>query len=159
MAEAKVFRASDFSAERPKVEVEIPSRKGVSVPMRAVSLGELHRLRAACGLAPTPPLKKNPDKGSLAAPEPDERDPAYLLERREWGHAFSLAQVALSMGYQPKGHSAFDLCDEGDKEKCMAAWVVDAVAELQEIFTDDDVAALIRGLRQANGEEVDPKKA
>lgn len=46
---------------------------------------------------PTPPMRKPPNKGSLAPEEPDHRDPAYRHERELWLARHQLAHIVIAM--------------------------------------------------------------
>lgn len=77
--------------------------------------------------APDPPLRKDPDAGSLAPKIPDTADPAFRREHYAWYRGLLVRRLAVAMDYRPRGMDAWDR-DADDQGR--RAWLDAAAAEL-----------------------------
>lgn len=101
-----------------RTKVRIGDRE---IQIRALSMKDRARAEVAAGAMPAAPLKANPNKGSIAPLEADDRDPGYLAQRQQWLRRLATAQVVLMTDYQSAG----------------------MVKEGRTITSDDDVKAAI----------------
>lgn len=151
-----VLTLADLSADVKKIKVKIPSR-GVEVELKTFPYAELLAIRAAF-TRPSAPVRPNPHKGSLAAPEPDFHDPAYQLEMQEWSRSVRIVSIARAMGFVP-GIESKDPKITFDSEH-ITQWCVAVEEELAGVLSEFDLTTLGNALDMAQGEgegELDPK--
>lgn len=94
----KMLTLADFgTASTPTREVKLGE---LTATVQPLSLFERNALVAAWP-APTPPMVKPADKGSLAEPEPDENDVEYVAAKRVHVRQTAVLEAAIAIGYAP----------------------------------------------------------
>lgn len=94
---------ADFAQPIAPVEAMV---RGKKVEVHALTLADRALAVQAAGDVPVPPVKPNPNKGSLAAPEPDRNDPEYQVKMVAWGDRLMLADIAIAVRWVPQQASA-----------------------------------------------------
>lgn len=132
-----------FREKRSKVMVG-----GKEIEIRILTMKDRARAEIVAGAMPVPPLKANPNKGSMAPLEPDERDPDYLRGRQQWLRRLATAQVALMTDYQTAAMQQSQRTTATDDD------VKAAVEELLDVLPEEVVECLVdRQGEMVRGEE------
>lgn len=96
---------ASFAGRLASVTITAPD--GTAVVTRALTIGEEKAVVDAVP-APTPPLSKDPTKGSAAPRIPNEQDPDFVRAFDEWIDRVSVMKLLVGMGYKPEGGGAWD---------------------------------------------------
>ena len=100
---------------------------------------------------PVAPLGQNPNRGSLAPPEPMDHDPAHLRALREWNRTTDYIEIALCIDLEVDDMGRFDDCRERPK-----AWCEKAARAVAEAFTREELVKIaeVRAKIERGVEEV-----
>lgn len=130
---------------------------GATVKIRAVTASEQAEVLAAVP-RPTPPLTKDPAKGSAAPKIENDKDPAHVAAMEKWYAEFRAACVAIACGMTIDGDgSGVTLPDSGPNR---AAWIKRAAAEVAGRLPLGMIERLYRAqVRVGKGEPAEPESA
>lgn len=128
---------ADFAQPIAPVEALV---RGKAVEVHALTLADRALAVQAAGDVPVPPVKPNPNKGSLAAPEPDRNDPEYQVKMVAWGDRLMLADIAIAVRWVPQQESAAPRHVEGVRK---------AMEEIKLTLTEHEVSVLHEKINRA----------
>lgn len=128
---------ADFAQPIAPVEALV---RGKAVEVHALTLADRALAVQAAGDVPVPPVKPNPNKGSLAAPEPDRNDPEYQVKMVAWGDRLMLADIAIAVRWVPQQESAAPRQVEGVRK---------AMEEIKLTLTEYEVSVLHEKINRA----------
>lgn len=132
------LKLSDFANRLSTASITLPS--GKAHDLRALTVAEERAVERHLP-RPTPPMKKDPNKGSLSQ-IPDETNPAYQAEFDAWYERVSVMRLAVALGYRPNGQTGFRETPESHQQRWLNLAHDELVAEVSMAWLRDAVKAL-----------------
>lgn len=109
--------------------------RGVPVVVRAISYSTL-KLIARAYPAPTPPLMKDPAKGSLAPLVPNFEDPEYRKELGRWSGETGIIELACAINLR------VNVPDEPGNDPVSPGYCKAALVAMRETLAQEELEAL-----------------
>ncbi|MBS0187119.1 MAG: hypothetical protein JSS51_03560 [Planctomycetes bacterium] len=127
-----------------------------SIAYRDVPVGETTvKVRGLSGLEslavdqafvhPAPPMRRNPEKGSLADPEPDLNDPAFQAAQRKLTQDVVAGEAAIACELSLEG-TPFPA-----EARAQGPWIVRAAAWMQSVFSEAQLSTIYTVSRSMSG--------
>lgn len=135
-----MLTAADFAIKPGSVTVQV---RGQDVKVCALTMKDRRLAQLSAGAMPVAPLKANPSKGSAAPLEPDQYDPEYRQKMNVWGTRVLLAEIAISVRWEPKSPGPDTAAVEPVET------LRKACDEIEETLTEADVEAIAQAMASA----------